>query len=488
MLKQIESITIVGGDTSAWLSAAYLVSQCSLDVKITLIDKSDGSPIGVGEATLIPFISFLEKCGFSESMWFDEIDSTIKGGILFENWKEDGKNIWHPFSYTQYGEKYDSGITLWSNNQHLNFSEYALPDYDLYVENKKTNEKSAKSVARHIDCTKLSKFIKKYLIHHIFFINSAVDKIVRNENGDIDNLILENGQIIKSDLYIDCTGFKKILSQENKKVFLTDRLFCDTAIAGHVPYNDRKKEMHPYTACDAVEHGWIWKIPIRTRIGTGLVFNRSITDIEKAKEYFINYWDSRIEKESLKVIDWTPYYSEKFWSNNVISIGLSGGFIEPLESTGLHLIQTGLERLEKIFRNSFYTQEDVNLYNIKMKCLYEESVDFVSMHYCNSNKTGKFWDFVRSNTLNLNKRMEFYLNLMKLKNNYIDIRNIEDIFSHYDWILMLIQLGYSVNKFETSFGTYQSLEDLYYNYNKNMQIVQKSIDADVLCDMYMELI
>lgn len=487
MIKQIKSITIVGGGTSAWLTAAYLTAKCKVDIKINVVDKSDGSPIGVGEATLVGFIEFLEKCGLSENIWFDEIDATVKGGILFKNWQNDNEDIWHPFSHYTFGENYDNGISFWSNNQNLSFIDYALPEYELFVNNKKINENSVNSVARHVDCGKLVNFLKKFLDDKINFIDSEVVEVIKNDSGDIQKLILKNKQQIKSDLFIDCTGFKKILSQENEKIFLTDRLFCDTAIAGPIPYINRKQELHPYTICDAVEHGWIWKTPIRTRIGSGLVFNRNITDIEVAKEYYVNYWEGRVQKENLRVIDWTPYYSEKFWSNNVISIGLSGGFIEPLESTGLQFIQNGIEYLEKVIKNSFYVQEDIELYNMKMKYAYDETVDYVNMHYCNSNKSGKFWDFVRQNTLNLSERMKFYLNLIN-ENNYLAMDCGETIFANYSWILWLVQLGYPLTNLESSFGKYDMNRILKENYEYQVSNIEEFPEADIFCDLYSKII
>lgn len=487
MIKEIESITIVGGGTSAWLTAAYLSANCKIGTNITVIDKSDGTPIGVGEATLTTFVEFLEKCGFPEKTWFNEIDATIKGGILFKNWQYDGEDIWHPFSYYIFDEDYNNGISLWSNNQNFSFIKYALPEYDLFVENKKINEDCAKSVARHIDCGKLVKFLKKALLDSIFFIDSEVVEVIKDDVGNIDKIILKNNQQIKSDLYIDCTGFKKILSGDCNKILLTDRLFCDTAIAGPIQYESKKDELIPYTTCDAVEHGWIWKTPIQTRIGSGLVFNRKITDIDVAKDYFIEYWGGRIEKNSLKVIDWTPYYSEKFWNNNVISIGLSGGFIEPLESTGLQFIQNGIDNLEKVIKNSFYVPEDIEMYNLRMKYSYDETVDYINMHYCNSNKKGKFWDYVREKTSSLTTRMKFYLNLMD-KKNYINIKSGETIFANYSWILWMVQLGYGITNLKTKFSKYECAEIISDTYMESLNKIENSIDADVFCDCYSETI
>ena len=123
----------------------------------------------------------------------------------------------------------------------------------------------------------------------------------RTQDGYVHSLSLANGDCHGfSDFFVDCTGFKGLLREDKDRVDLTDRLFCDTAVVGHVPYIDRTKELKPYTACDVVEHGWIWKIPTSTRYGTGLVFNRSVTPVDEFADFFIEYWDQRLEKAVLK--------------------------------------------------------------------------------------------------------------------------------------------------------------------------------------------
>ena len=123
----------------------------------------------------------------------------------------------------------------------------------------------------------------------------------------------------------------------NHNVDLSDRLFIDTAFATKVEYQDKNKEMHPYTDCQALEHGWRWRIPTQSRIGTGYCFNRSITDPDIVADAFVKHWDNRIEKKELRMLDWKPQYVEKFWKGNVVPIGLSAGFIEPLELSLIHI-------------------------------------------------------------------------------------------------------------------------------------------------------
>ena len=256
-MNVIRSICIVGGGTSAWLSAAYL-SHNNPDVEVTVVDEKESKPIAVGEGTILGFSSFMEQCGFFDTgEWFSELDATYKVGVLFPDWATENKSVWHPFMTNVTLDTGVSNVDAWCKNKSYDFVEYALPMYHNSMENKiDTNEGS--SYSYHIDCGKLVSYIKRR--SRVRHIQSGYDSS------------------IKADLFIDCTGFKSIL-KKNDKNDLTGRLFCDTAIATKVPYQNRSKELRPYTTCTAVDHGWIWRIPVRTRMGSGLVFNRNITPI-----------------------------------------------------------------------------------------------------------------------------------------------------------------------------------------------------------------
>tara|TARA_B100001996_G_scaffold215713_1_gene165801 strand:+ start:456 stop:1772 length:1317 start_codon:yes stop_codon:yes gene_type:complete len=419
MITHVKRVVIVGGGSSGWLTAASLYNNPALDV--TLIDKEVSTPVSVGEATLLNFENWLENhCGFNSEEFLAELDIGLKAGILFPDWGYEGSNIWHPFLFPP-GEK------------HL---------YECSMNNMVDKNRLEDSYAYHIDCIKLIEYIKKKI--HINFIQSGVNNIERDDSG-ISSLTLENGEVITADLYVDCTGFKSILKDKRDRVDLSDRLYVDSAIAGHVNYID-EKEFHPYVSCPAVDHGWIWKIPLRTRIGTGLVFNRTVTDIEEAKEYFSDYWNGRAD--NLRFIDWTPYYDTNMWDKNVVSIGLSAGFIEPLESTGLALIIEGIHVVSRLIRSGYYNQYDIDYFNTFMVFSFESYIDFVNGHYSKSYKDTKFWRYVRD-IYKPSKTLEFYINHL---NSYDDpiVGGKELIFGGSNWIEWLTQMGYnnSLNTFE----------------------------------------
>ena len=432
-MRPVNRIVIVGGGTAGWLSAAYLLKRKRKQSEIIVVDKTVSETVSVGEATIISFKQFMYDCGFSVEQWFTAIDATFKTGILFKDWQEEGKNLWHPFGHLP------DKLNLWTNYKEFDFHKHACAFYDPAVTENKISQSAIGSFAYHIDCGKLVKFIKSKILNEITFVPQGVIDVNRNERGGISSIKLESGEEVESDLFIDCTGFKRLLGLKYEGIYCGDRLFCDSAIAGHVNYIDPDSEMQPYTECHAVDHGWIWKIPTQSRLGTGLVYNRSVTDTEEAKEYFNNYWEGRVD--DLKVLDWTPHYRKTFWHDNVVCIGLSAGFIEPLESSGIALITSGLTSLAHSIAGNRYDDLNAWRYNLKMQGYFEQCVDFVNMHYAyNKRKTGKFWEYVQK-VYTKTKALEFFEyessnNPYELPCGCDDI----DIFTGESWSLFLCQM------------------------------------------------
>lgn len=443
-IKPINSITVVGGGSAGWLTAAIL-SNSDPNLQITIIDKEVPQRIGVGEATTLEFPAAMKQAGFEVSDWFDRIDATIKVGIHFPNWNE--KDIWHPFSTNIF---YDnrlkelpvSSIDVWSNYQTFDFKQYGIKYYNMCVEENSVNILDDK-IAYHIDAVKLALFLEEELKKrsNVNSINSTVVNILRDQNNNITSLELANGTSQQSDLYIDCTGFARLLAKDFEVVHLDGRLFCDTAIATPVQYINQEDEMFPYTRCEQVDHGWIWTTPTQKRIGTGIVFNRNITDPETAKQFLYNYWNERVDLEKCRLIDWTPHHISNPWQNNVVAIGLSAGFIEPLESTGLALIALGVQTLYNNISGRYYQADIRNKYNSSMISYFENCIDFVSMHYCDSTKDTPFWNYVRSTYVESQKQ-KYYKDKFSsdAKLNYNPSFN--DIFAETNWALWMIQLGF----------------------------------------------
>jgi len=439
MIKPIRRIVIVGGGTSGWLTAAFLLKKIRKNTEVVVIDKKQSETVGVGEATILSFKQFMNSCGFPVDEWLPCIDATFKSGILFTDWQREGTDLWHPFAFPEYNAWETNLLNIWTNHKDKEFFTHGCALYHPAVTENKVDPTNIGTYANHIDCGKLVEFIKSKILDKITFVSSEVIDVNRNQNGGINYITIEGGEQIESDIFVDCTGWKRLLGAEPDTVDCRDRLFCDTAVAGHVPYENIDEELTPYTKCCAVDHGWIWKIPTQTRIGSGLVFNRSITDPEEAKDYFVEHWNHRIDRESLKVLDWTPYYHNNFWQDNVVCIGLSAGFIEPLESTGVALICAGIIELAEAFKGNFYNTNDILAYNVKMKCFFEGCVDFVNMHYSrNQRTTGKFWEFVQD-TFKFTETQKFYE--YEVQNNPYELpRDGDYMFVGENWSVFMAQL------------------------------------------------
>lgn len=436
--RPVKNIVIIGGGSAAWLTAAHLSSK---NFNVTVIDKEIGESVGVGEATILGFSQFMNDCGFDFNDWFINCDATFKAGIYYPNWIRENNNVWHPFYLSPNVAENIKQQDAWSHCQDLEFKKFGLSLYDISVNHNKIDTSIIDSYAFHVDAGKLVTYIQSRISNRCKFIRSEVIESVYDQQGNVEFLKLNNDQIVYGDLFIDCTGFRSIINKNNNFKDVYGRLFCNTAIAGRVEYIDKEKEMHPYTKAEAVDHGWVWTTPVQSRMGSGLVFDRNITDVEEAKDFFVRYWDNRITKDQLRVLDWSPKYTQTPWRNNIISIGLSAGFIEPLESTGLALIISQATMLANFISDNTYSNTSIEIYNNQFTENFESSLDFVSSHYSYTEKTGKFWEnvkkkYVASKYIKLKKELLGSVGPLGSTN-----KKSSQIFSGANWTTWLIQLG-----------------------------------------------
>ena len=394
-MKEVKRIVVVGGGTAGWITASWFSRRWGKLIDVTVIDKYEPERVGVGEATLISFTGVMQKMGFKVEDWMNRLDATFKAGILFPGWGREDKIIWHPFGFTSVGDKKVPLYDIWTNYQDKYDIKDISPLYQSAMNNCIEIDYIADTYAYQIDCGKLVKFLHDNCKRICNYIQSDVKTVVKIED-DIEKIILEDGSEITGDLFIDCTGWNQLLIGGDDNIDLSDRLFIDSALAARVKYEDPKTEMHPYTDCQAMEHGWRWRIPTRSRIGTGYCFNRTITDPDTVAQAFSEHWNGRIKPDEMRLLDWKPQYTEKFWKGNAVAIGLSAGFIEPLESTGLALMIRGCEYLEEAIYGCIYNPiYAADMYNTRMKASFETAVDYVNMHYSYCERKGKFWDYVR---------------------------------------------------------------------------------------------
>ena len=487
-MKVVKKIVIVGGGTAGWITASWFARRWNKRIDVVVIDKSQPERVGVGEATLLSFPAVMRQMNYEPQQWMNEIDATYKAGILFPGWGKEENVIWHPFGFGIIGDGDDPSVPrvplydIWTSYQ----DQYDIKDisglYKSAMNNKIETDYIRDTYAYQIDCGKLVQFLQKNTIPYLKeYIQSDVVDIYRDglsddiTKSDIKKLILDDGSEITGDLFIDCTGWKQMLVG-NHNIDLSDRLFIDTAFAAKVEYENKSQEMHPYTDCAALEHGWRWRIPTRSRIGTGYCFNRSITDPDVVADAFVEHWNNRIKKEDLRMLDWKPQYVEKFWEGNVVPIGLSAGFIEPLESTGLALMIRGCEFLEECMVDCFYNPYETGIYDIRMKCAFESAVDYVNMHYSYCERKGKFWDYVRLSheKSGMQKYMEDQINDPHLTT--FQQHRSSSFFGGSNWHVWLLQLMSEIPKKEY---WYKDVKDIVPRFENYIQRLDSSVKQSI---------
>jgi tryptophan halogenase len=411
MLEQkVKSICIAGGGSSGWLTAARTLFACP-DFDITVVESPNVPIIGVGEATLLGFDLFLNNaCNIPVDTWSKECDATVKLGTKFTNWYGNSLDIWSPFlvPLTKPNEHHYDLIDLAIEGgvPVTEFYRECSTWYEMCIDQQKipsTTTASGKDlgVGYNLDAVKLANFLSKYCNKTYPKLKHIKQNItdVETKDGNINHLVLDDGSLIKADFFIDCTGFRKVLSNtlegSDWKNYDT-QVFTNAAVASQINYKSDDEPQHPYVDAEACDLGWIWKTPIKERIGSGLCYNRNVTTKEEAEKFFIDYWgEDRLRTGEFNHINYDPEYNANNWRGNCVSVGLSSGFVEPLESSGLALMTASIECIDQISQG-FYTKEDRDSFNKRLSFLYENTFDFIGLHYFNNQRSGPFWDKVKN--------------------------------------------------------------------------------------------
>ena len=409
----VKKIVIAGGGSSGWMTASYL-SRHLEGIQITLIESSDIPTIGVGESTIPPIVDFMKGLGFKEADWMPQCNATYKSAICFKDfYKKGDPRFWFPFTGIEMLE--GRPINRYWLNKH--FTDPAFKNRHLFYDYCYITPAICKhggtvaslpqplGYAYHVDSGLLGGVLKNYSKEH--GVEHVVDKITRanlNENGSIKSLSRENGEDLEADLFIDCTGFGSYLMDKVMKEPFDDYydcLFNDRAVAMRTKYDDKHKEMSSYTECTAISSGWVWRVPLYNRMGNGYVYSSKYKTEEEAEMELRQH----LGEEKTKDVDALHIKirvgkHRRSWVKNCISVGLSGGFVEPLESTGLQIVQGQVDLLTQIIkRNNDYSIGDIKAYNDSVTILYELIRDFLVCHYAlTSREDTPYWKDVKYTT------------------------------------------------------------------------------------------
>jgi len=405
MLTKVKEIIIFGGGTSGWMTAAFLARNLRFKPKITLIEDATKGPIGVGEGTQPSTAPFLWDCGLHPKDWMKDADATFKYGVELSGWCDEPYFVDNDVQETSL---ISEGFYTNHYFQNKPYSEYKdfLPAYNLAKENLSPklgnfDQNFAVSIratgAFHFNAYKIVDALKRVCLDKITHVDTTIEKVNTNEHG-ITNLVDKDGKTYSADLYIDCSGFASILLDKTLKVpfdSYTDHLLCDRAVAMPKQYTNETEECHPYTKATTMTAGWRWTIPTFGRIGNGYVYSSkyiSEEDAEKELRDAINEYEEPANHLKIRCGKHTEVAVK-----NVVGVGLSAGFIEPLEATGITFSTNVIKSLAYSLNHTGNILND-NLrkfINDEFNIITTEILAFVWAHYKFSTRQDTdFWKAV----------------------------------------------------------------------------------------------
>jgi tryptophan halogenase len=455
---KIKSIVIVGGGSSGWCSAAALAKFCP-NIKVTVIESDTVPTIGVGESTIQYFNTFIKLLGIKDEHWMKDCNATYKGAIKFTGFNKD-QHYYAPFKALQNDYEFNKKLQDWAIISAVDnsvsptfFAKYAWAGSYLLDHNRLvTSDKSLdfnleENTSYNLDAAKFGEYLKEYYCkpRGVEYVVDTITEITKDDNGFITEL---NGKYT-ADLFIDCTGFSSLLLEKSmgSEFKPYDELFNDRAVVfNSIPYENKNAEMEMYTNTIAKDYGWIWNIPLWDRISNGYVYSSKFTTDEQALEHLKEHVTT--ERGKLRADSQTPFYvdikngkHEKAWIKNVVGIGLSYGFIEPLGSTGLLLTQRGIIKLvtQLNARKFDYNSFDIESFNLFYSDLLDSLKDFYLIHFITTNREDtEYWHHLKYNVIPYSDSFKRIQQKIAYTLNEIPIYNTIDIF-HWQ----LFGMGYN---------------------------------------------
>ena len=403
-ISPIKSVVIIGGGTSGWMTAAALSTVLKGQYSIRLVESDEIGIIGVGEATIPMIQRFNKVVGIDENEFLRETQGTFKLGIEFVNWGKLGDRYMHGFGrigqdlWTVPFEQYWRKMHTLGKAQELEAycitrmaskaNKFMQPPSDL--SNSPLNDIA---YAYHFDASLYAKFLSKIAIARgVVRTEGLIVRVSQREpDGHVDAVVLASGERIEGDLFVDCSGMRGLLIEETLKTGYEDWshwLPCNRALA--VPC-ESAATLTPYTRSTAHRAGWQWRIPLQHRIGNGHVYCSSRISDDEATATLLANLDGKPLADP-RLFKFTVGMRKKAWNRNVVAVGLAGGFLEPLESTSIHLVQAAVSQLIDFFPDQGFSSTDIDEYNRISRFHFERIRDFIILHYYQNQRTDSdFW-------------------------------------------------------------------------------------------------
>jgi len=445
---RIKSVVVVGGGTAGWMSAAVLARALGDSVRIRLVESEEIGTVGVGEATIPQIRNINAFLGLDENAFLAATQGTIKLGIQFVDWRAPGHAYLHAFGeigrplgavpfhhYWLAGRPKGDERSLWDYS--LNARAAFAGRFDRAVL-RPGGAVDPLTYAFQFDAILYARHLRAHAerLGVVRTEGKIVDTSLREPDGFIRSVTLESGEVVEGDFFIDCSGFRGLLIEQALGTGYEDwsgLLPCDRAVA--VPTANAGPP-RPYTQAIARPAGWQWRIPLQHRTGNGHVFcSRFVSEDEAVAQLMAN-----LEGEPLaepRTLKFLTGRRKRFWNRNVLALGLASGFMEPLESTSIHLVQSGLSRLLNLFPDKGFAQRDIDEYNRQTGLEYERIRDFLVLHYWANQRQEPFWQACREMAVpaELTRKVELFRTHGRL------FREPDDLFLEASWLQVLIGQG-----------------------------------------------
>ena len=443
MQKKIRKYVIAGGGTAGWMAAAMLSKTMGKEISITLVESDALGTIGVGEATIPPILRFNQLLGINEAEFMRETMATFKLGIQFENWKTGDDAYLHAFG--------NLGKSHWSCGFHNfwlagkqrgmggDFGEYCLETQASRLSRFAQLPDNGLHYAYHLDATRYAAYLRRLAEENgvVRQEGKISDVVLDAQTGNIASLKLETGDNVEGDFFLDCTGFRALLMGRALHVGYDDwahHLPCDSAIAVQTKSVGPPV---PYTRAIAHDAGWQWRIPLQHRTGNGLVYCERHLDKDMAVERLL----SNIEGETLTdplFIRFQTGSRRKQWHKNCVALGLASGFMEPLESTSIHLIQKSVMRLIRLLPSSHLIDADIREFNDQTLEDMLAIRDFLILHYkLTERRDSDFWRYCAD--MEIPDTLQQKIDLFRESGRVF--RKNDELFAENSWIQVMLGQG-----------------------------------------------
>jgi tryptophan halogenase len=393
-----ERIVVLGGGTAGWMTAAALATGLK-GKTVELVESEDIGTVGVGEATFPSIRAYHQILGISEADFLRATNGTFKLGIRFRDWRVRGEDYYHTFG--DFGQLSGSEALWGQYRRHVNaglgaFGEQCLPTVMAMQDRFCAPGKDAAgfNYAYHFDASLYARFLRDIaMARGVRRTEGKVVDVARKPDGGVASLKLDDGRVVGADLFIDCSGFASLLlGRTLGEPFVDFSRWLPVDRAWAVPSARVGESLTPYTRATALSAGWSWRIPLQDRTGNGHVFSTRFIDEDAARAELLQQLDGEALAEP-RLLRFTTGHRARFWSHNVVGIGLATGFLEPLESTSIYLVQAGIGRLMTLLQGGGTVPEpSIEAYNTGLVRQFERIRDFILLHYyLTARRDTPFW-------------------------------------------------------------------------------------------------